>query len=102
MTAFGSAALFTHALFGSTRAIPALSSEHLVGAKAVIRRVASECLQLGGEQASVARPVNGKDAPMAFVPPIGVGSQERTLLCQAVRAAVGGFRPFTPDMPMAE
>jgi len=48
MTAFGSAALFTHALFGSTRAIPALSSERLVGAKAVNRQVTSECLQLGG------------------------------------------------------
>jgi tRNA/tmRNA/rRNA uracil-C5-methylase (TrmA/RlmC/RlmD family) len=36
-----------------------------IHANAVIRRVTSECLQLGGEQASVARPVNGKDAPRA-------------------------------------
>ena len=32
----------------------------------------------------------GQFAPMAVIPPIGVGSQQRTVLGHAARAAVGG------------
>jgi len=38
--------------------------------------------------------LSGKGAPMAVVPPFGVGSQQRTLLWQAARADVDGERTF--------
>ena len=86
----GSSVTPTYGALGSTRAIPALSSERLVGTKAVNRRITSECLQLGGEQASVARPVNGKDAPTTAVRSNGGSPGERTSRCPTHSAAVGG------------
>jgi hypothetical protein len=35
-----------------------------------------------------------QDAPMAVIPPIGVGSQQRTVLGHAARAAVGGLLKY--------